>query len=93
MSDNGVTSIVFLPVCSNCLNIIWQTVNYEERIGIARGISCTIGDDITPNKCPHCGSTHIDHYDRIIGYLTKISNWSEGRQIEQKTRVYSSDIE
>ena len=40
-------------------------------------------------KCPKCGSTHISLWDRIIGYLTKIKNWSEGRQIEQKTRVYS----
>lgn len=39
-------------------------------------------------KCPKCGSTHIDYYDRVIGYLTKIKNWSKGRQIEQKTRVY-----
>lgn len=41
-------------------------------------------------KCPRCGSTHIDYYDRVIGYMTKIKNWSEGRQIEQKTRVYQS---
>ena len=41
--------------------------------------------------CPKCGSTHINNYDRIIGYLTKIKNWSSGRQIEQKTRVYSSE--
>lgn len=40
-------------------------------------------------KCPKCGSTKISYYDRVIGYLTKISNWSKGRQIEQKTRVYS----
>lgn len=26
---------------------------------------------------------------KCIGYLTKIKNWSAGRQIEQKTRVYS----
>lgn len=39
-------------------------------------------------KCPHCGSTKIALYDRIIGYLTKISNWSDGRQKEQKLRVY-----
>lgn len=38
--------------------------------------------------CPKCGSAHVSLYDRIIGYLTKISNWSDGRQIEQKTRVY-----
>jgi len=38
--------------------------------------------------CPKCGSKNIALWDRIIGYLTKIKNWSEGRQIEQKTRVY-----
>ncbi len=38
--------------------------------------------------CPKCGSVHVSLYDRIIGYLTKISNWSDGRQKEQKTRVY-----
>lgn len=40
--------------------------------------------------CPKCGSTEVSLYDRIIGYLTKIKNWSEGRQIEQKTRVYAN---
>lgn len=39
--------------------------------------------------CPKCGSTHIEYYDRVIGYLTKIKNWSEGRRIEQKNRKYS----
>ena len=41
------------------------------------------------SKCPKCGSEHIDYYDRVIGYLSRIRNWSEGRRIEQKTRVYS----
>lgn len=41
------------------------------------------------DKCPKCGSTHTYLWDRIIGYLSKIKNWSEGRQIEQKNRVYS----
>ncbi len=41
------------------------------------------------SKCPHCGSTKVSLYDRVIGYLTKIKNWSTGRQIEQKTRVYA----
>lgn len=44
------------------------------------------------SKCPKCNSTNISYYDRVIGYLTKINNWSEGRQIEQKTRVYSNNI-
>ena len=42
-------------------------------------------------KCPKCGSEHIDYYDRVIGYLTKIKNWSDGRRIEQKTRVYTKE--
>lgn len=40
--------------------------------------------------CPRCGSTNVCDYDRIIGYLTKIANWSDGRKAEQKTRVYEN---
>lgn len=43
-------------------------------------------------ECPKCGSTKISLWDRVIGYLTKIKHWSQGRQIEQKTRVYSNGI-
>ena len=42
-------------------------------------------------KCPKCGSNHISLWDRVIGYLSKIKNWSNPRQIEQKTRVYSHE--
>ena len=45
------------------------------------------------SKCPKCGSTRVSLWDRIIGYLTKIKNWSEGRQIEQKNRVYNTSID
>jgi ribonucleoside-triphosphate reductase len=41
-------------------------------------------------NCPRCGSHHVSLWDRIIGYLTKIKNWSEARRIEQQTRVYSN---
>ena len=45
-------------------------------------------------KCPKCGETEkIALWDRVIGYLVKIKNWSEGRQIEQKLRVYSKEVE
>lgn len=44
--------------------------------------------------CPKCGETEkIALWDRVIGYLVKIKNWSKGRQIEQKTRVYSKEVE
>ena len=42
-------------------------------------------------KCPKCGSEHIDYYDRVIGYLTKVKGWSEGRRIEQKSRIYTKE--
>lgn len=41
------------------------------------------------DKCPKCKSQNMVLYDRVIGYLTKIPSWSEGRRIEQKTRDYS----
>lgn len=44
------------------------------------------------NKCPKCGSTKIALWDRIIGYLSKIKNWSNPRQIEQKTRFYDDRL-
>ena len=40
-------------------------------------------------ECPKCKSLSISLWDRVIGYLTRIKNWSAGRQIEQKTRIYS----
>ena len=42
------------------------------------------------HECPMCGSDHITRYTRIIGYLTAVPNWSKGRQIEEKTRIYES---
>lgn len=41
------------------------------------------------DTCPKCGSHHVDQYDRIIGYLTRIKNWADARRVEQTTRVYS----
>ena len=40
------------------------------------------------DKCPKCGSDHVDLYDRIIGYLTKVKNWSDARQKEFTTRIH-----
>ena len=39
-------------------------------------------------ECPKCHSTHINLWDRPIGYLSKVKNWSSGRQKERKERVY-----
>lgn len=76
----------------------WKLLNYCGQIG------CSYHTYNIPNAecrdcgfiakqpfevCPKCGSTHIDYYDRVIGYLTKIANWSDGRRKEQKKRIYS----
>ena len=45
------------------------------------------------SKCPKCGSTHVSLWDRIIGYLTKISNWSAARQLEGSIRSRKNELE
>ena len=39
-------------------------------------------------KCPKCGSVDLDYLTRIIGYLKRISSFSEARQIEASKRYY-----
>lgn len=46
-------------------------------------------DKHTLQKCPKCNSTNIDYATRIIGYLKKISSFSEGRKIEAAKRHYN----
>ena len=85
-----------------------STEQYRKLIEYAASVGCQYFTWNIPNsecqdcgwigkqpvtKCPKCGSEHIDYYDRVIGYLTKIKGWSEGRRIEQKTRVYTKENE
>lgn len=41
------------------------------------------------SKCPKCGSTNLDYATRVIGYLKRISNFSEQRQKEAAKRYYA----
>ena len=41
-------------------------------------------------KCPVCGSEDVDYMTRIIGYLKRISNFSQARQEEAHRRYYYS---
>jgi ribonucleoside-triphosphate reductase len=45
----------------------------------------------TIHKCPKCGSTNIDYLTRVIGYLKRISSFSEARQIEAAKRNYMTE--
>ena len=40
--------------------------------------------------CPECGSTNLDYLTRIIGYMKRISNFSQARQKEAARRYYAS---
>ena len=41
-----------------------------------------------PCRCPGCHSHNIDYLTRIIGYLKRVSNFSEPRQEEAARRHY-----
>lgn len=45
----------------------------------------------TLTECPHCGSKNLDYLTRVIGYLKRISSFSEARQIEADKRYYYED--
>lgn len=44
----------------------------------------------TLTVCPKCGSTNLDYLTRIIGYLKRISSFSEARQKEAGIRYYTA---
>ena len=44
------------------------------------------------HQCPVCGSQNVDYLTRIIGYLKRISNFSEPRQQEAARRYYAKNV-
>lgn len=40
-------------------------------------------------ECPHCHSKNVDYLTRIIGYLKRVSNFSQARQEEEGRRYYA----
>ena len=42
-------------------------------------------------ECPHCHSKNVDYLTRIIGYLKRVSNFSQDRQKEAGRRFYDND--
>lgn len=49
---------------------------------------CGCRDKRYLHKCPKCGSTNLDYETRVIGYLRRVSNFSEARQLEASRRYY-----
>ena len=40
-------------------------------------------------ECPHCHSKNVDYLTRVIGYMKRVSNFSEARQKEAAQRYYA----
>lgn len=49
---------------------------------------CGCRDKRYLHECPKCGSHNLDYETRIIGYLRRVSNFSEARKIEASRRAY-----
>ncbi len=49
---------------------------------------CEFIDKRTQYKCASCGSENVDHATRVIGYLKRISAFSQARQKEAAKRFY-----
>ena len=54
---------------------------------------CGCRDKRYLHECPKCGSHNLDYETRIIGYLRRVSNFSEARQKEAAKRAYNTTNE
>lgn len=81
LSEKQYTYLLKYAAENGCQYLTWNIPNCECE-------DCHYISKTPFDVCPRCGSKNVSLWDRIIGYLTKINNWSAGRQIEQKTRVY-----
>ena len=74
----------------NLLNVAAKTgCNYfciNVKITICN--ECHHIDKQTHQVCPECGSTDIDYGTRVIGYLKRVSAFSQGRRSEHDRRHY-----
>jgi len=52
--------------------------------------SCGHIDKNNLQECPVCKSKDLDYLTRIIGYMKRVSNFSEKRQIEASQRHYAT---
>lgn len=50
---------------------------------------CGTIDPVTRKACKKCGSENVDYGTRVIGYLKRITNFSDARQEEAAKRYYT----
>ena len=56
--DKEMASIIFMPVCTKCLKIIWQEIDGLQSVDVIRDSPRILGATyyISPYNCPHCGA-------------------------------------
>ncbi|WP_088330991.1 anaerobic ribonucleoside-triphosphate reductase [Lacimicrobium sp. SS2-24] len=63
-----------------CVNVRITICNHCEHI-----------DKRSLKRCSECGSEDIDYGTRVIGYLKRVSAFSEGRRLEHDLRYYHKE--
>lgn len=81
LSKQGFKALIRLSAKTGCnyfcTNILTTICN-----------DCNHIDKTTKKECCACGSHNLDYATRIIGYLKRISHWSNDRQLEHRLRFY-----
>lgn len=54
--------------------------------------NCGTIDPVTRKACKKCGSDNVDYGTRVIGYLKRITNFSDARQKEAEKRYYATPV-
>ncbi|HDH53616.1 MAG TPA: hypothetical protein ENH24_03935 [Nitrospirae bacterium] len=42
--------------------------------------------EMLSNKCPYCGSNHVEYITRVTGFFSKIGSWNKGKIAELRDR-------
>ncbi len=88
--EQNVSQKAFLKLIYNACALGCNYFTFNVRITLCN--SCNHIDKRTLSLCPACNSTDIDHATRIIGYLKRISAFSEVRQEEHNKRHYHTSL-
>ncbi|MCM2351091.1 MAG: anaerobic ribonucleoside-triphosphate reductase [Bacteriovoracaceae bacterium] len=86
LNQEGFRKIINLSAQTGC-NYFCTNV----KITICNECGCI--DKRTLRLCGQCGSDNVDYGTRVIGYLKRISSFSNARQVENKLRYYHRKTE
>lgn len=65
------------------MGVIYFAFNYV----LSRCKNCSTITQGDIFKCPHCGSTNIEAFSRVVGFVTPVDNWHKERRSEFHKRT------